>query len=46
MADRIASMRQSLVDNLKKVGSQHDWSHVTAQKGMFAYTVIIEQKQV
>lgn len=39
MADRIANMRQSLVDNLKKSGSSHDWSHITDQKGMFAYTV-------
>lgn len=41
MADRIASMRQSLVDNLKKLDSPHDWSHITDQKGMFAYTVRI-----
>jgi len=39
MANRIASMRQALVDNLKKAGSPHDWSHITQQRGMFAYTV-------
>lgn len=38
MANRIASMRQALVDNLKKAGSPHDWSHITQQRGMFAYT--------
>jgi len=38
MADRIISMRQSLVDQLKKVGSKKDWSHITNQIGMFCYT--------
>jgi len=38
MADRIASMRIALVENLKKAGSTHDWSHITKQIGMFAYT--------
>ncbi|EGR32833.1 hypothetical protein IMG5_069750 [Ichthyophthirius multifiliis] len=40
MADRIAIMRKSLVKNLKDVGSTHNWSHITNQRGMFAYTVI------
>jgi len=38
MANRIGSMRQLLVDELKKAGSTHDWSHITSQIGMFAYT--------
>ena len=31
-------MRSGLVSNLKELGSTHDWSHVTSQIGMFAYT--------
>ena len=31
-------MRQALQSELKTVGSQHDWSHITNQIGMFAYT--------
>jgi aspartate aminotransferase, mitochondrial len=38
MAERIQSMRTKLVEKLKEVGSQHDWSHVTQQIGMFAFT--------
>ena len=38
MANRIMSMRTQLVEQLKKAGSTHDWSHVTSQIGMFAYT--------
>jgi len=38
MAKRIISMRQALVDNLKALGSKKDWSHITKQIGMFAYT--------
>jgi aspartate aminotransferase len=38
MADRIAAMRSGLVQNLKKVGSPKDWSHITSQIGMFAYS--------
>ena len=38
MASRIGSMRTKLVEVLKDVGSTHDWSHVTEQIGMFAYT--------
>lgn len=29
MSDRIVTMRHALVENLKKVGSKRDWSHVT-----------------
>ena len=38
MAHRIRAMRVKLVDVLKEVGSTHDWSHVTEQIGMFAFT--------
>jgi len=40
MAKRIIGMRKALVDNLKQVGSTKDWSHITKQIGMFAYTGI------
>jgi aspartate aminotransferase len=38
MASRIGDMRQQLVEALAKVGSKHDWSHITQQIGMFAFT--------
>lgn len=38
MADRIITMRALLKENLEKLGSKHDWSHITSQIGMFAYT--------
>ncbi|KAK2735220.1 aspartate transaminase aat1 [Myotisia sp. PD_48] len=38
MADRIIDMRALLKANLEKLGSKHDWSHITNQIGMFAYT--------
>lgn len=38
MANRILAMRGKLVKVLKDVGSTHDWSHVTEQIGMFAFT--------
>lgn len=38
MASRIGAMRVRLVEVLKEMGSTHDWSHVTEQIGMFAYT--------
>lgn len=38
MADRIIEMRALLRSNLEKLGSAHDWSHITRQIGMFAYT--------
>ena len=38
MADRITAMRYQLVKLLKEKGSHHDWSHITKQIGMFAYT--------
>lgn len=44
MADRIANMRLALVDGLKKLGNPHDWSHITDQKGMFAYTGLTKEQ--
>ncbi|KAI1761603.1 aspartate aminotransferase [Hypoxylon sp. FL1150] len=38
MAERIITMRALLKQNLEKLGSAHDWSHITSQIGMFAYT--------
>ncbi|XKL68214.1 hypothetical protein PGB90_003705 [Kerria lacca] len=38
MADRIISMRNKLKENLKKNGSQKNWSHITDQIGMFCFT--------
>lgn len=38
MADRIISMRALLKKELENLGSKHDWSHITSQIGMFAYT--------
>lgn len=38
MADRIMNMRALLKSNLENLGSSHDWSHITNQIGMFAYT--------
>jgi aspartate aminotransferase len=38
MAERIGSMRRALREELEGAGSAHDWSHVTAQIGMFAFT--------
>lgn len=38
MADRIITMRKLLKDELEALGSKYDWSHITNQIGMFAYT--------
>lgn len=38
MADRIITMRALLKKELENLGSKHDWSHITNQIGMFAYT--------
>lgn len=38
MADRIITMRALLKENLEKLGSKRDWSHITNQIGMFAFT--------
>lgn len=40
MAERTVQMRKMLVSDLQGAGSQIDWSHLTKQIGMFAYTVI------
>jgi len=38
MADRIISMREGLVKQLKLAGSTRDWSHITSQIGMFCFS--------
>ena len=38
MSGRMMDMRTGLVDRLGALGSTHDWSHITSQIGMFAYT--------
>lgn len=38
MADRIKSMRDALKSELEKLGSKHNWNHITDQIGMFCYT--------
>jgi len=44
MADRIIKMRALLVENLKKEGSTHDWSHITKQIGMFCYSGVTSKQ--
>jgi len=38
MSGRIIAMRQALFNELKKLGTPGDWTHVTSQIGMFSYT--------
>jgi len=38
MADRINTMRTTLRTKLEEAGSTRDWSHITRQIGMFAYS--------
>jgi len=38
MADRINKMRTLLFDELKKLGTPGDWSHIKSQIGMFSFT--------
>jgi aspartate aminotransferase len=38
VAQRLASVRELLLRELVAAGSPLDWSHVTRQRGMFAYT--------
>ncbi|CAG9329081.1 unnamed protein product [Blepharisma stoltei] len=46
MSGRIKAMRSALVEKLKEKGSPHDWSHITNQIGMFAFTGLnAEQSQ-
>ena len=42
MAIRIQKMRKKLVKALQDAGSTHDWSHITGQIGMFAFTGLDE----
>jgi aspartate aminotransferase len=42
MAVRIKRMRFQLVETLGAVGSVHEWSHITQQIGMFAFTGMSE----
>jgi aspartate aminotransferase len=44
MARRIQKMRTKLVETLAAVGSTNDWSHVTQQIGMFAYTGLSKEQ--
>lgn len=44
MADRIINMRETLVANLKKEGSSHNWRHITDQIGMFCFTGLNEKQ--
>lgn len=44
MADRISTMRQSLVDALKRHGSTKNWNHITDQIGMFAFSGLTPQQ--
>ena len=38
MADRIITMRERLRGGLEQLGSQHNWSHITSQIGMFCFS--------
>lgn len=38
MSRRMQEMRKALVEGLKARGNEHNWSHVTSQIGMFAFT--------
>ena len=38
MAERIGGMRVRLREEIEAAGSEHDWTHVTDQIGMFAFT--------
>eukprot|EP00274_Cyanoptyche_gloeocystis_P004624 CAMPEP_0196654420 /NCGR_PEP_ID=MMETSP1086-20130531/4118_1 /TAXON_ID=77921 /ORGANISM="Cyanoptyche gloeocystis , Strain SAG4.97" /LENGTH=405 /DNA_ID=CAMNT_0041986165 /DNA_START=66 /DNA_END=1283 /DNA_ORIENTATION=+ len=42
MADRIMTMRSSLRDELKRLGTPGDWSHIVSQIGMFSFTGLSE----
>jgi len=44
MADRIIEMRAALVGELKALGNKQDWTHVTDQIGMFAYTGLTKEQ--
>jgi aspartate/tyrosine/aromatic aminotransferase len=38
MSNRIKAMRQALRDELTRLGTPGDWSHITTQIGMFCFT--------
>ena len=38
MSGRMQEMRVGLRQRLADLGNEHDWSHVTSQIGMFAFT--------
>lgn len=38
MADRIIKMRTLLKNELERLGSKHNWKHITEQIGMFCYS--------
>lgn len=44
MADRIISVRSTLQNNLKKLGSSRNWQHITDQIGMFCFTGMNQQQ--
>jgi aspartate/tyrosine/aromatic aminotransferase len=44
MANRIATMRNSLLKALKDLGTPGEWGHIAKQIGMFAYTGLTEQQ--
>ena len=44
MSQRIIDMRALLRDGLAKKGSTKDWSHITDQIGMFAFTGLSEEQ--
>jgi aspartate aminotransferase len=44
MANRIQEMRSLLREGLKEAGSTKDWSHITDQIGMFAYTGLSKEQ--
>lgn len=44
MADRIINMRELLVEKLAAAGSTKDWSHITAQIGMFAFSGLAKEQ--
>jgi len=44
MASRITGMRSALVGGLADAGSTSDWSHVTTQIGMFAYSGLSKEQ--
>ena len=44
MADRINDMRALLRNKLAELGSSKDWSHITNQIGMFAFTGLTKEQ--